>query len=207
MQRLLSLIGEIVGVITRFAVFLAIVVIGGFASAWVMVHSGSALSTAMAGPWVTWPQSGRVDADPYTRAHTVRLGLLPLNSSLAITYHARNDSEGQRIHSSCDYLVEVDGLDAAWWSIAVFNDAGFVVANTAQRYAFNSSTVVRDTDGGASIVLARDARPGNWLPTRGIGNLTLALTVQDPKWTQQSIDTSNTKPKVLPQISKSGCPG
>ena len=206
MQRLLSLIGEIVGVITRFAAFLAIVVLGGFGSAWVMVHSGSALSTVTIGPWVTWPQSGRMDADPYTRAHTVRLGLLPLNSSLAMTYHARTDNDGQRIHSSCDYLVELDGLDAAWWSIAVFNDAGGVIANTAQRYAFNSSTVIRDTDGGTFLILARDARPGNWLPTRGIGNFTLALTVQDPKWMQQSLEQSS-KTKVLPRITKSGCSG
>ena len=37
--------------------------------------------------------------------------------------------------------------------------------NPAGRFGFNAATVAKDPDGGFSIVLARDARPGNWLPT------------------------------------------
>jgi hypothetical protein len=203
-KKLLSIIAIIVGVITRFAVFLLIAVVGGFGSAWVMVHSGSKFSTIANGSWVTWPQSGRPEADPYTRAHTVRLGLLPLNSTMSLTYHARNDAEGGRIHSSCEYQIEADTLDAAWWSLAVFDDRGGLIPNTAGRHAFNTATIVRESDGGATIVLARDARPGNWLPTGGAGNLTLSLSIQDARWSQQTLeDQSRTKP--LPAIRKVSC--
>lgn len=196
----------LVSLVTRFAMFLAIVVLGGFGSAWVMVHSGSPVSTASEGPWVTWPQSGRPDADPYTRAHTASLGLLPLNASMALTYHARTDEAGVRIHSSCDYEVDLEPTDAAWWSFTVFDDAGAAIPNAAERYAFNAATVVRDADGGSTIVLARDARAGNWLPTRGAGNLTLAFTVQDSRWSQRSLDKT-TQNKGLPVIRKTTCAG
>jgi hypothetical protein len=163
---------------------------------------------------VTWPQAGRVDADPYTRAHTASLGLLPLNSSLSTTFHARLDSDGQRIHSSCEYALEFEALDAAWWSLAVFDEAGAVIPNPARRHAFNASTVVRDADGGATIVLAREARPGNWLPTRGAGNLTLAFTVQDPRWSRQTLEAApppgpgapnGPKSRALPVVRKVNC--
>jgi hypothetical protein len=204
MKFLLSLIADVLALVTRFAVFIGIALLGGIGSAWVMIHSGSRLTTTTQGPWVSWPTAGRPDADPYTRAHTVRLGLLPFNPSLALTYHARADDDGARIHSSCDYRVSLDAMDAAWWSLAVFDDEGRVIRNPALRYAYNAATIVREIDGKADVVLARDARPGNWLPTAGAGNITLALTVQDPRWTQQSLDDQQ-KPKVLPLVRKIGC--
>lgn len=204
MNALVDALIALVSLVTRFAMFLAIVVLGGFGSAWVMIHSGSPVSTVSDGPWVTWPQSGRTDADPYTRAHTASLGLLPLNASMALTYHARIDDTGARIHSSCDYEIDFEPIDAAWWSLAVFDDAGAAIPNAAERYAFNAATVVRDADGGATIVLARDARAGNWLPTRGAGNLTLAFTVQDARWGRQALDKA-THGKGLPTIRKTSC--
>ncbi len=204
MRFFLGLIADILALITRFAVFIAIAIAGGIGSAWVMIHSGSRLTTAAQGVWVSWPTAGRPDTDPYTRAHNVRLGLLPFNPSLALTYHARIDDEGGRIHSSCDYRISLDGLDAAWWSLAVFDDAGNVIRNPAQRYAYNAATIVREIDGKVEVVLARDARPGNWLPTAGAGNITLALTIQDPRWTQQSLEDQQ-KQKVLPAVRKVGC--
>jgi hypothetical protein len=204
MKLLLSLVADVFALLTRFAVFLGIALVGGIGSAWIMIHSGSRMTTVTQGPWVSWPQSGRVDADPYTRAHTVRLGLLPLNPSLAMTYHARTDDAGDRLYSSCDYRVELEGLAAQWWSLAVFDDAGRTIRNPAQRYAYNSVTVMREPDGKAAVLMARDARPGNWLPIGGAGNVTLALSIQDSKWAQQSLDDGG-KLKVLPVIRKVAC--
>ncbi len=204
MQLLFSIFADVLALVTRFAVFLGIALLGGIGSAWVMIHSGSRLSTVTQGPWVSWPASGRVEADPYTRAHTVRLGLLPLNPSLAMSYHARTDDSGERIYSSCDYLIKLDDLAAQWWSLAVFDDAGRAIRNQAQRFAYNSATIVRDIDGKAAVIMARDARPGNWLPIGGAGNVTLSLSIQDPKWAQQSLDDGG-KPKILPSILKVAC--
>ena len=187
----------------RGAVFLGIAVLGGFGSAWVMIHSGSQLTAATVGPWVTWTAAGRMDADPYTRAHTVRLGLLPLTSTLATTYQAQTDVAGQRIHSSCVYTVDVTGLDAEWWSLAVFDERGWLIRNNADRYAYNASTVLRDADGGARIVVGREARPGNWLPTAGAGRLVFSLTIQDPRWTTAAAEPA--RARQLPEIKTVSC--
>jgi hypothetical protein len=201
---LLRAIASIVNFTMRGAVFLGIAVLGGFGSAWVMIHSGSQLTAATAGPWVTWTSAGRTDADPYTRAHTVRLGLLPLNATLALNYQAQTDAGGQRIHSSCVYTVDLTGLDAEWWSVAVFDERGGLIRNTANRYAYNSSTVLRDPDGGTRIALSREARPGNWLPTSGAGRLTLSLTVQDPRWIA-GIAEQGRSVRTLPDIKTISC--
>jgi hypothetical protein len=188
----------------RFALFLAIVGVGGGGSAWIMAHSGSRLTTLSSGPWTVWPQSGRPDADPYTRAHTVRLGLLPVTSGTALTFHALTDNDGMRLQSTCEYSIESDGIDAAWWSLTLFDDAGNLVRNPSERYAFNSSTAVRESDGGITISLSRDARPGNWLPTTGAGRLTLAWTIQDQKWASQVMDDA-VRARMVPGIRKVAC--
>ncbi len=197
---LLRAIASVVNFAMRGAVFLAIAVLGGFGSAWVMIHSGSSLTAATAGPWVTWTAAGRLDADPYTRAHTVRLGQLPLNSTLALTYQAQTDAAGQRIHSSCVYVLDISALDAEWWSLAVFDDRGGLIRNNANRYGYNASTILRDADGGARIVLSREAQPGNWLPTTGAGRLVLSLLVQDPKWV-----SDGARQRSLPEITTVAC--
>lgn len=203
-RQVMGLVAGFLGIVSRVALFVAIAAVGGLGSAWVMMHSGSRLSTSTNGPWVSWPQSGRVDADPYTRAHTVRLGLLPLNSSLGLTWHARNDDTGRRLHSSCEYRIEADNLDVAWWSISVFDDSGQLIRNAANRYAYNTTTAARDSDGGVTITLARDARPSNWLPTGGAGNLTLALFIQDARWSQQVLEEPQ-RERPLPSVKRVAC--
>src|SRR5262245_7560196 len=95
-----------------FANLLAIAVLGiggGLGSAWYMVEAGSRLSTKSFGPWSTWVAAGRPDADPYTRAHAARNALLPIASTLELTYYAKTDGEGAQLQSACDYTVTVDG--------------------------------------------------------------------------------------------------
>jgi hypothetical protein len=162
------------------AFLLAASVVAGWGSAWYMVEAGSRLTTRSSGPWVSWISAARPDADPYTRAHFVRAGSLQLNAAVATTWQARADSGGQRLHSACDYLVE-GGIEAPWWSIAVFDDAGRLISNAAERHSYTSDTMALGADGRFSVTLGRDARPGNWLPTGGAGRLSLVLVVLDQR--------------------------
>ena len=68
----------ITNILINLAAFALLAVGGGLGSAWYMIEAGSRLSTRSSGPWMTWSAAGRPDADPYTRAHTVRNALLPL---------------------------------------------------------------------------------------------------------------------------------
>ena len=162
-----------------WAMFIGVVLIAGIGSAWYMVDSGSRLTTETYGPWVNWISAARADADPYTRAHFARLGSLPMSTEMAQTFVARYDSDGSRLHSSCEYAVKGHDIAGSWWSITVYDDQGRVISNPADRYAFTSDTIALQPNGSFVVTLARDARPGNWLPTGGAGRLTLVLSVLD----------------------------
>lgn len=183
--------------------FLVIAILGGLGSAWYMIEAGSRLSTRSFGPWTTWIAAGRPDADPYTRAHMSRNALLPLATTLELTYQARTDSNGGRLHSACEYAIVMDGFESAWWSLAAYDGRGRLIANAAERYAFNSDSVMRDPDGRAVITLARDARPGNWLPIGGGSRVTLVLTIQDATWATTVSEGGPQKP--LPDIQRLAC--
>jgi hypothetical protein len=182
-------------------VFLAIG--GGLGTAWYMIESGSRLSTRTFGPWTTWTAAGRPDADPYTRAHTIRNALLPLASTLELTFHAKTDSRGGRLHAGCEYVVVMEAFEAAWWSLAAFDSQGRLIQNAADRHAFSSDNVMREPDGRAIITLARDARPGNWLPSGSASRISLVLTVQDAAYAAAVHDGRPTKP--LPPIQRLAC--
>lgn len=175
----------------------------GAGSAWYMIEAGSRLSVRTYGPWSAWTAAGRPDADPYTRAHTVRNGLLPVSSTLEVAFRAKTDSAGSRLTSSCDYTIVLQGPEPAWWSLAVFDGQGRLIQNNAERYAFNIHTAMREPDGRATVVVARDARPGNWLPSGRSSRIVLVLTVQDASVAAAVLDGGPVR--MLPRIDRTGC--
>jgi hypothetical protein len=179
-HRLQKRVSLLFGILGDWAAFTGVVLILGLGTSWYMIDVGSPLTTDTQGPWTSWTSAGRADTDPYTRAHFARLGTLQLSAEVTLSYVAFTDSDGRRLHSSCDYAVEGREPGTSWWSISVFDAGGEVIANPAQRYAFTSQTIALRPDGTYVVALARDARPGNWLPTGGAGRLALVFTTLDP---------------------------
>lgn len=187
-----------------WALFLGIVLIGGIGSSWYMVEAGSALTTQSSGPWLMWTNAARIDADPYTRAHFARQGMLPLSTEVAETYVARTDSDGLRLHSSCDYTIEGRDLPRHWWSLAVFDDNGQLITNPANRHVFTSETIALQPNATYSVTLGRDARAGNWLPTSGAGRLVAVFTILDLGLGQSEKETLDAAAR-LPAVKKGTC--
>lgn len=199
--RLRGLVGAMLGLIGNLGLFVGIALLGGIGTTWYFIEMGSRLTTVRAGPWVSWPATATPDADPYTRARAARRGGLPISGNVVRVFEARTDDAGQRLHSSCDYFIEGRGLEQGWWSIAVYDDDGRLIPNPADRYGFNSSTTARSADGSFLIALARDARPGNWLPTGGAGRLTVVMALHEA---QESLDLA--EPGAgLPVLRKVAC--
>jgi hypothetical protein len=196
-------LSALANVLLNLVAFAVVAVGGGLGSAWYMTEAGSRLSTRTFGPWVVWTSAGRLEADPYTRAHTARNGLLPLSSTLQVVFRAKTDSRGSGLTSTCDYTLLMDDLSPAWWSLAVYDIQGRLIANAAERYAFNSATVMRQPDGRAAIAVSRDARPGNWLPSGRGNRIVLVLTVLDQA-TASAVHDGGT-PRGLPEIQRTGC--
>ena len=182
--RLVRLRRAMLGWLTLSAnviVFAGMAVVLGVGSALYAVDSGWRLTTQRHGPWMMWTRSGQRDADPYTRARHAKLGSLPLSTQIAATWEARYDVDGRRLHSSCEYVIEAEPMEATWFNFSVYDDNGLLIPNAAARHSFTSHTIAANPDGSFFIVLAREARPGNWLPVGGAGRLTLVLTMIEPK--------------------------
>ena len=190
-------------VLLNLALLIGIALGGGLASAWYMIEAGSRLSTRSFGPWVTWPSAGRPEADPYTHAHVARNAELPLSSTAELTFRAKTDNRGAWLTSGCDYAVVMQEFDPVWWDLAVYDLQGRLAPNAADRHAFNSSTVMRDIDGRTVITVARDARPGNWLPSGRGNRVVLVLTIQDANMAN-AIHTG-ASPRSMPEIVRTGC--
>lgn len=169
-----------------------------------MITHGSGLTTMTYGPWHYWTEAGRTSADPYTRAHIAKSGTLRLSSDAAGVFEANADAQGAYLHSSCDYVLEGPYAQGLWWSIAVFDSRGLLIANDAERYAFTSDTAAANPDGSYIVTLGRDARPGNWLPTGGAGRLVVVFTLLDPA-TGISEEQRAERYKLLPDIRREGC--
>jgi hypothetical protein len=203
LHRLQKRISMLIGILGDWATFIGAVLILGLGTSWYMIDVGTRLTTEKHGPWVGWTSSGRADADPYTRAHFARLGTLQLTTEIALTYLAYVDSDGNRLHSSCDYAVEGREPGNHWWSLTVFNDRGDLIANAAQRYAYTSESIALRPDGTFAVTLACEASPGNWLPTGGAGRLALMFTTFDAM--TPMIGKSTPEPKQLPLIRRVQC--
>ena len=187
-----------------YAMFIGFVLIAGIGSSWYMVDTGSALTTERVGSWVTWLSAARPDADPYTRAHFARMGTLPMSTEVAQTLVSRYDDSGSRLHSSCEYVVKGHDIAGSWWSLSVFDDDGRVISNPAERYTFTSDTIALKPGGDYAVTLARDARPGNWLPTGGAGRLALVLTIVDLGLGSSERDREEEK-NPIPTIDQVAC--
>lgn len=184
------------------AIIATIILAGGLGSSWYMVEAGSRLTTAKLGPWMSWTAAARPDADPYTRAHFVNAGTLPVSAQVQRTLVARTDQNGDRLHSSCEYIVEGALPKVEWWSIAVFDERGRLIPNEADRYTFTGQTIALAHAGNFTVTLAREARPGNWLPTGGAGRLAIVLNIAENR-TPDS--TTKINAAHMPAIRKIKC--
>jgi hypothetical protein len=203
----LSLVRSILAVLLRAISLILTVTLALGVGVWssrYMVSRGSVLSADMYGPWEHWRDLGRETADPYSRAHVATTGELRISSDSAGIFEARTDSQGARLHSSCNYVVEGVSMPGLWWSLAVFDARGRLIANDADRYEFTSDTIATDPNGSFMLTLGRDARPGNWLPTSGAGRLVLVFTVLDPA-TGLSDEQRAERNTHLPIIQREGC--
>lgn len=189
-----------------FLIFAAASVILGIGTARHMISHGFVFVVGSAGPWKTWVRAGSQSADPYTRAHFARTGELPITSASGLTFIARTDDRGSRLSAECEYEIVARPLTALWWTIAVYDEYGKLIPNSANRHSFSSQNLTVLADGTHRISLAPTARPGYWLPSGENGdNITLLLHIIRPLTVEQAQSDRAQAPNDLPQIVRVGC--
>lgn len=180
---------------------LCVASIVGLGGTWIVLESEIGIESVQVGPWVSRLPVGAGIANPYARAALARSGAIPVAATEAITFVARTDGEGRPLSPSCSYTLSSSRIDARWWTLTVSNGEGTLIENPMHRHAFTSDNVVRAEDGTFTIMLSREAAPGNWLPAGDDGPLTLTLRLYDtPLYTNGALGEA-----PLPAIDRGAC--
>lgn len=172
--------------------------VGG--AAWT-VRSGAFGSGVQVGPWRTGSDFGTAAASARTRAIVALSGLLALPAREARYYTATTDDAGAPLDGRCRYRVTGGALPGRWWSLTLYDEAGYLVANDADRFSVPSAALAPAERAGWTIAVAPDRQAGHWLPTGGIDRFALTLRTYLPP------DGGRATPPraALPRIAKAGC--
>jgi hypothetical protein len=182
---------------------LAVAAVVGLGLTWLAVTNGTAFGAVTIGTWTAWPKSGTVEIDPYARATIARTGQLPIGSGDGVAFFAQRDDAGELFDGRCEVTISGTTPAARFWTVTLYDLAGEIVANGANRYGFTSQVLVRKADGTFNIVIAPRARPGNWLHTGGIDRYVLVLRLYD---TPVGVATRAGRETTMPLISRRVCP-
>ncbi|MBX9797584.1 DUF1214 domain-containing protein [Sphingomonas sp.] len=175
-------------------------VLGGGAAAW-QVRSGALGNQIQLGPWTTGRDFGSAAASPYTRAVVALRGLLALPAREARYYNAATDSAGAPLNGRCRYRVSGAALPAKWWSLTLYDPAGYLVPNPAGVYAIGSVGLAPAEQTGWQVLIAPRQQAGHWLPSGGLARFELTLRTYLPA----DGGRGEPAPAALPRIDRLGC--
>ncbi len=183
-----------------FTLMLAAVI--GLGATWLTLTRGVAFGSLTIGAWTASPKSGSVDIDPYARASIARSGELPIGTGDGVAFYAHADDAGNAFDGRCTFVISGMTPAARYWTLTLYDREGRLVANTIDRHGFTSAEIVRDANGRFAINVGPRARPGNWLPSRGIEQFVLVWRLYD---TPIGVASLTTKEGPMPAIVRKGC--
>lgn len=115
------------------------------------------------GPWRTGEKVGTADANVATRATVALRGLLALPEREAIYFNASTDSEGRELSGKCRYRVTGGAIDARWWSLTLYDKAGYLIPNPASVYSVGSAAIPTEEKAGWTVDIARQRTGTHWI--------------------------------------------
>ena len=102
------------------------------------------------------------------------------NTGVDVNRAMLNSDRNYLLHFGADELPPVH----AFWSLTMYNDKGFFIANPLNRYAVRGETLDKNQDGSVDVYIQRQnpgpARESNWLPAPNAGEFNLMLRLYWP---------------------------
>lgn len=174
----------------------------GLGAAWALTRGGLQDGQIANGPWTTSLGYGTKATDAVTRAAVARAGLLALPAKETVYWSAKSDAAGAPLDGNCRYSLSGAALDARWWSVTIYDEAGYLVANSANSWSVNGANVALDAKGEWRVTIA-PAKPaaGAWLPGTKGQPFHLTLRMYNPG----KAFRADPAKAVLPKIVKEGC--
>lgn len=176
------------------------IAIGGGGAIW-SVRAGALGTADRIGAWSTGKDFGTAQASAYTRAVVALYGLLALPASEARYYTAGTDDGGRPLEARCRYRVAGGAMPTKWWSLTLYDPAGYLVPNPAGIYSIGSVALPDAEQGGWTVAIAPDRQPGHWLPSGGKGQFALTLRTYLPA----DGGKGNLTREQLPHIVREAC--
>lgn len=151
----------------RFAITLPLGLVAGGLLAAHAIRTGLDDAPIVAGAWTTATTYGSTAADPLTRARVALRGLLALPAEEALYYAATADDQGRALNGRCSYRLTGGAIPARWWSVTLYDQAGWLVPNPERRYSVGSGAMPKDATNWTIEVGPGDDTPaeGPWIPT------------------------------------------
>lgn len=165
------------------ALLFAVAVWAGEALAHRAVDAGvRAYAPIESGAWTTMLRRTRDKSDPLVLAVDAVRGPLALPSREGLNLRAVTDSDGRELTADAVYEVTIPPLPGRYWSLAVTDPEGVVLAETQARHAITSADGATGEGAGGGIVLtvAHDAGNGLTLDPGEAEAFALVLRLYDP---------------------------
>lgn len=143
-------------------------------------HRPKLATTVEIDHWVADWAIGAKGATPYMRAYVARYGLLALPKTEAIYFVRTVDDDGKALTSECIYRVSGRAQMAKWWSITLYDDKGYLVANADNAYSVDQTKL----GSGPWSIEVSDSSSGvsnSWLSPNNTGAFELMLRVYKPQ--------------------------
>ncbi|MFA6115860.1 MAG: DUF1214 domain-containing protein [Sphingomonas sp.] len=153
--------------------------LGAGAAVW-SVRAGALGSSDRIGPWTTGRDFGTAHASAHTRAVVALRGLLALPATEARYYTAAVDDAGRPLEGRCTYAINGGGLPGRWWSLTLYDRAGYLVPNQPGIYSVGSAGLPSSEQAHWTVIASPEKQIGHWLPTGGIDRFELTLRAYLP---------------------------
>ena len=185
----------------RYSLMAAVGLICGAGFAVHTVRAGALGSGQAIGPWQTGTDFGTAEAGARTRAIVALNGLLALPAREARYYTASEDSAGHSLDGRCSYKVTGGPLPGRWWSLTLYDDAGYLAPNSAGIYSVEGAELKPSERSRWTIEVSPQHQAGHWLPTGGLAQVALTLRTYLPP----NEGRTNPAQGTLPLITKEHC--
>lgn len=173
----------------------------GFGLSYYALVDGRLLGAFEYGSWVTRPNIGSPEPDPYSRSYLARNVSLHLSRGEGIEFRASVDSEGEPLVRSCSYRMAGTTPVAAFWTLRAENSESVNVGAAGALSHMHSKRLARQSDGSFVINVGTTIKPENWLELQGDGPYELILTFYDASF----FAGFGTTIRGLPAIEREEC--